>query len=63
MVELLIVSLTGLCAAKCRMRQSSPGRQLLFCRVADSHFRRKWYGLELGPGSFFQAEILLVRCI
>ena len=30
------------CIRQCRMRQSSPGRQLLFCRVVDSHFRRKW---------------------
>ena len=39
MVELLIVSLTGLCVTQSRMRQSSPERQLLFCRVADSHDR------------------------
>ena len=45
------------------MRQSSPERQLLFCHVADSHFRRKWLGLELGHVCFFQAEIQLVRCL
>ena len=39
MVELLIVSLTGLCVTQSRMRQSSPERQLLICRVADSHDR------------------------